>query len=220
MMQIDESTPSPKIYEVKQGDCLLSIAALTGRFWKSIWEDPANAELKDMRKDPTVLLPGDRLSIRPVRPRDEQCETDRRHQFVRKGIPAKLRLRLHEDGEPLKRQPFRLEVGSKIHSGTTDGEGMIEVSIPPKAISGTLTVGVPPRVRRYRLNLGHLDPVDEVRGLQSRLANLGYGPGPVDNRMGDNTVDAVRRFQLANRLQDTGQLDGDAKEQLKGFHGS
>jgi len=220
MTDVDVTTAGQGSYEVKQGDCLLSIASRTGLFWKSIWDDPANAELKRVRQDPTVLLPGDRLSIRPIRPREKECETDRRHEFVRKGAAAKLRLRLQEDGKPVKRQPYVLEVGSRIHHGTTDADGMIEISIPSNASSGQLIVGVAPRLRKYRLNLGHLDPVEGARGLQSRLAHLGYGPGQVDNRMGENTHDALRRFQRENNLEQTGALDSNTKERLKGFHGS
>jgi hypothetical protein len=44
-----------------------------------------------------------------------------------------------------------------------------------------------------------------VYNIQLSLTRLGYNPGPVDGRYGEQTADAISQFQHANRLPVTGQ---------------
>jgi N-acetylmuramoyl-L-alanine amidase len=83
-------------YVVSSGDCMSSIAKAHGHFWETLWNHPDNADLKAARRDPNILLPGDRVSVPPIRQRDEGRPTDQRHTFCRRGEPSKFRLRLIE----------------------------------------------------------------------------------------------------------------------------
>jgi N-acetylmuramoyl-L-alanine amidase len=61
-------------HTVKQGDCISSIAHETGFFWETLWNHPDNAKLKQLRKNPNALLPGDVVSIPDQRVKQESCD--------------------------------------------------------------------------------------------------------------------------------------------------
>ena len=46
-----------------------------------------------------------------------------------------------------------------------------------------------------------------VRQLQQKLADAGFSPGGVDGKFGPNTARAVRSFQAAQKLPQTGSMD-------------
>src|SRR5260370_22392801 len=77
---------------VQEGECLLSIAYQHGFLWETIWNLPANAQLRGTRKDPGQLLVGDRIMIPERETKEVSADTDKWHRFVKRGVPAKLRL--------------------------------------------------------------------------------------------------------------------------------
>ncbi|MBM3789057.1 MAG: LysM peptidoglycan-binding domain-containing protein [Acidobacteria bacterium] len=81
-------------YEVRQGDCLASIAEEHGLAWETIWDLPENAGLKRQRGDPTILQPGDVVRVPELREKTESRPTEARHRFLRKGVPGLLRMRI------------------------------------------------------------------------------------------------------------------------------
>jgi len=83
-------------YVVKAGDCVSSVAFERGFFWETVWNHPKNSELKEKRKDPNILKEGDVLYIPDLRIKEESRASESKHQFVLKGVPAKLRLRIME----------------------------------------------------------------------------------------------------------------------------
>jgi N-acetylmuramoyl-L-alanine amidase len=206
-------------YLVRQGDCLCSIAIGSGHFWQTIWEDPGNAELREHRKDPYVLLPGDHLSIPPLRRKDESGQTEMRHRFVRKGQPEKLRVRILRDGKPRKNQPYTVEVNGAVYTGNTDPDGKLECPIPPHAPRAKLRIGTEPDIDEYDLKLGEIDPIDEVSGIQGRLNNLGFDCGAVDGIWGPLTEKAVREFQKHCQIEVTGQVDEATRQRLGKAYG-
>jgi hypothetical protein len=54
-----------------------------------------------------------------------------------------------------------------------------------------------------------------VMEIQRLLAEAGYDPGPVDGRLGDRTVEAIRRYQSDGSLVLDGRADDDLMARLK-----
>jgi hypothetical protein len=204
-------------YVVRQGDCMASIAFRFGFFWESLWNLPENAELKRTRKDPNVLLPGDRVTVPELRSKALDAATGVRHQFVKKGSPAKFVMYLYEDGEPRADEPYSLTIDGVLRTGKLDAHGRLEEPIFPGARSGELIVGDDDSIP---IQFGSLDPVSAVSGAQGRLRNLGFNPGRVDGILGPNTKSALRAFQKARGVQITGELDAATRAELLQAHGS
>jgi Putative peptidoglycan binding domain/LysM domain len=206
-------------YVVQPGDCIESIAFDHGFKWQTLWNLPANAELKSKRK-PNLLLPGDLVTIPPIRPRKESRATDQNHKFRLLGTPSRLQLRFLDD----KQQPrsgikYVLTIDGQIRRGSLDGAGKLNVPIPPDARQGSITLQTDPEPEIYPLNFGHLDPISSPTGLRGRLNNLGFSCAS-DGDFDADLQGAIMRFQLANNLQPTGQLDDKTREALQQGHQS
>jgi hypothetical protein len=46
-----------------------------------IFEHPANATLRQVRVNPNVLLPGDRVAVHQIETKEQPSATDRLHRF-------------------------------------------------------------------------------------------------------------------------------------------
>jgi hypothetical protein len=205
---------------VHPGQCTSSIAKESGHFWETIWTDPANTALREARKDPNVLLPGDRVNVMPIRRKTESGATQMRHRFVRRGEPAFLRLTLMGGDQPRANQPFVLEVDGTEFRSTTDAEGKLVAPIPGNAKRGRLLIGPEGDQQEFPVNLGQVDPISELSGVQSRLNNLGFGCGPADGKLGPQTRSALLRFQEQHELKQTGEPDDATRAKLQEVHGS
>lgn len=201
-------------HTVEQGDCCASLGHKFGIPWKKIWNDGRNAALKDLRKNPDVLFPGDEIFIPEIEPREESCSTEQLHKFVLKLEKVKLRLRLLEDDKPRKNLKYKLKIGNQELEGTTDGDGKLEHDISPGPKSAILTTD---EHDVYDLNLGGLNPTDENTGVHQRLQNLGF----LGIEKSDETVEAsVSEFKEKNGMEKNGTVDDATRNKLKEKHGS
>jgi hypothetical protein len=205
---------------VRQGECISSIARERGHFWETIWDDEGNAELRQAREHPNVLLPDDRVTIPEQTRRDESIEPERRHRFRRRGEPTMFRLRLLSNDRPRANQPYTAVINGNETSGETDADGNLQFRLPATAEVGTLRVGTGSGEREYRLAFRRLDPVSNTTGVQQRLANLGFDCGPADGELGPATAFAITRFQSKHGLNETGQPDAQTRDRLREVHGS
>ncbi|HWV99923.1 MAG TPA: peptidoglycan-binding domain-containing protein [Candidatus Acidoferrum sp.] len=202
----------PLNYKAKPGDCISSIAYEQGFFPDTIWNHPGNAELKQKRKDPNVLLPGDIVVIPDKQLKELSKPTEQEHRFKKKGVPAKLKLRLLKNNQPRKNEKYRLIIDGISLEGTTDGNGFLEKPLPPDAKEGKLIIGKKDPKEVFVFHFGTVDPLDSDDGVAERLRNLGYAPE-------ENSEGALKRFQADHGLKVTGQADDATRNKLKEVFG-
>jgi N-acetylmuramoyl-L-alanine amidase len=202
-----------RAHTVKQGECISSIAHKYGMFPDTIWEDPENSQLKDKRKDPNVLMPGDVVYVREKEVKEESCATGQRHRFRRKGVPAKMRVQMQLDGKPLSNVSFRLYVdGVLVKTGRTGADGVIEESIPPNAKEGEILLKDDEgNEESYPFSLGTVDPIDTEEGIKTRLRSLGYNA--------DDLAAAISEFQQKEGFTVSGSIDDATRNRIKEMFG-
>ncbi len=216
----DAGSDSGTAYEVQQGDCVGSIAYEHGFFWQTLWNLAENAQLKQTRKDPNVLYPGDLLTVPALRLKEEPGATEARHMFCLKGVPEVFRLRLlNAWGKPRANIEYVLWIEGVSWRGTTDADGELQHPIPPNAREGRLIIGQGEGREEIALALGHLDPVAEITGVQMRLQNLGFGCGEPDGKSDAEMSSALAHFQRSAGLQASGKLDDATRQELQQRHG-
>jgi N-acetylmuramoyl-L-alanine amidase len=203
---------------VEPGDCLSSIAEAHGFAWETLWNHPKNAKLKEKRKNPNVLWPGDRVFVPAAKAKEVSCAVNRSHRFVVKGVPARLRIRFLEVGEPRRGEAYILTVDGRPRRGTLNNDGVLDESVSPLARS--VQILFEGDSAPLDIALGGIKPLETVAGTQARLANLGFNPGPIDDLLGPKTRRALRRFQRKHNLNVTGEPDSETIEHLKRVHGS
>jgi N-acetylmuramoyl-L-alanine amidase len=207
-------------YEVRQGECMESVAYEQGFFWETLWKLPENAGLKQQRQDPNALLAGDKVYVPTKREKQESGGTEQRYRFRRRGVPSRLHIILKKADGVRANEPYVIEVDGNTFSGNTNDRGEIRRPVPPNARRCILRVGREPDVIAYDLSLGHIDPITAVTGVQGRLMNLGYDCGMIDGDLSPRTVAAIRAFQEKAGLQSTGQIDQATRDALQREHGS
>ncbi len=224
---------------VEDGECISSIAKDTGHFWDTLWNDPGNAVLNTVRQDPNVLLPGDRVTIPELRPKEESGETEVRHRFLRRGEPAKLKFRLlqgpseffgledekesgPQEDHPRGGVPYKLVVDGQEVEGIADADGWIECPVPGNARSGTLILNPgEPGETEIPVALGRMSPITEIQGIVARLENLGFQCGGSSAQSLTGRVrNALCLFQQQNGLPTTGEPDEETRAKLVEVHGS
>jgi N-acetylmuramoyl-L-alanine amidase len=210
-------------YIVQQGDYLSQIARDHGfSDYRTIWDHPDNQALKLKRKNPNVLLPGDVLVIPDRDLKQQPCATEKRHRFKTQGPGLRLRLVLEDVyKKPIENAKCVLEVENHSDYVTTDGDGRIDYPLPPNAKRASLVIQdaqTPYDSVPIPIKIGHLDPVEELSGQQSRLNNLGYFPGTA-SEYDEPFRSAVEEFQCDHGLAVDGICGPNTQAKLKEVHG-
>ena len=205
-------------HTVKQGEQLSGIAEKYGLSNDTIWNHPNNAAVKNKRKFPHVLLPGDQLFIPDKKKKEEQCPTTKVHRFKVKTSQLKLFIAITDfHHQPIPNSDCELKVEGTVFKLKSDGAGRVQAIIPATAQTGTLKVkdlGLDCPIK-----IGHLDPVDEDPGWKGRLMNLGYYAGPFDATDTVELREAIEEFQCDHKLKVTGKIDAATEAKIKERHG-
>lgn len=163
-----------------------------------IWHHPQNAALRKLRGDGTCLRMGDLVHIPPPWPH-HALSTGQRHQIQLSRELVTFSLQLTQWGQPRAHEPYIWIDAQGRSRGTTDKSGWITRKICPRLVTATLELhGGQDKIQ---LRFCALDPVQSSRGVQQRLANLGY------LHPKGSTQDAITRFcrdlDLPNQDPDT-----------------
>jgi N-acetylmuramoyl-L-alanine amidase len=126
-----------------------------------------------------------------------------------------------DDGQPISGKKYRLVVDGDDDAkiGETASDGLIERPIDASATSGELRVWSDGgEVTTFPLNIGHLDPLEEISGVQGRLGHLGF-VCPITGELDGHTRAALRAFQRKNGLDETGEPSSATVDKLREKHG-
>jgi N-acetylmuramoyl-L-alanine amidase len=123
--------------------------------------------------------------------------------------------------QPRKGVAYKLEFEGVTVTGETDADGYVECEIPPGAKRAVLVLapGTPDETE-LPLNLGHLDPIDEVSGIKQRLRNLCFDCGDQGDEETPDLAAAVRAFQAMHGLTVTGNVDAATRAEILKAHGT
>ena len=203
---------------MQQGDHTSGIAEQFGfRTFKTLWNDPNNAQLRQDRKDPHILFPGDQVFIPDKQTKKQFAPTAKVTTFKLDASKLTLNLKLQDvNGDAIANNPVTISVeGSVVPPPTTDGDGKTSSDIKKTAKDGFLVV----QDMQFPLKIGFLDPVDKQSGQIARLNNLGYEAGPPDSVDAEAFESAVEEFQCDSKLPVNGTCDDATQAKLTEVHG-
>ncbi len=217
----------PTTHTVAQGETLARIAK-QHKFasWETIYNHADNKSFREKRPDPNIIFPGDQIKIPDKEDRMASGATNSTHVFrVKKPEVEKFRVKIQSDsGKPWVGKRVVLNVGGQSIDAPIGPDGLIEIDLPNgNENGGELKVFMDPNsdepTHEYEVQLGHLDPVEELSGVQARCNLLGFDCGVADGIMGSKTRAGIKEFQADNSLDVDGVPGPMTKGKLKDVYG-
>jgi N-acetylmuramoyl-L-alanine amidase len=210
--------------KVKQGDRLPTIATKQGfARWRTIWDFKGNQELKERRESPNILFPGDQVAIPTKLKRNAEVPGGTAEYVVNRGkevLRVCFPVAWDSDEDPVS-YTAKPDAGGPNLTGPLDADGWMEIDLPPDTnqVDVALWTDDPGNpIATYELRVGEMDPIEEVTGIQARLANLGYYDGATDGEAKEITAAAISQFRREHGLPMGDQIDDDLREALDGVH--
>jgi hypothetical protein len=211
-------------HTVEQGEHLPLIAQTYGfASYKTIWEHDQNASLRETRKNPNILQPGDEVFIPDKEVKTVEVEGGKSFKFRVKMDKVTLRLLVAElYGDPLANAECEVRVNGKTQTLVTGEDGVLEIKVPAATKDAEVIVRDEESVLHgvsIPVLVGHLDPVEEKTGQIARLDNLGYFAGPTDEIDEKLFASAVEEFQCDHGLKVDGACGPKTQAKLVELHG-
>ena len=211
----DYAPHGPLTYVVQPGDHVSGIALQNGfDDYTVVWSHAKNAALSAKRDVSHALNEGDEMYIPELKSTAANKPTGLKHTFTIKQSPLKLRVKLlGTDMKPIKNAACTLG-GTAL---TSDGDGVVEISVDKLATSSTLTVDGTDQ----SMSIGRLNTVDDttLAGWKARLFNLGFLMDPTLEDSDREVLFALQDFQAEHELDVSGAFDDATKSKLKDVHG-
>ena len=172
-----------------------SIAFTAGHFWETVWKHPDNAGLRELRRSPHVLLPGDVVFVPPLAAREELRATGKQHPFHRKGVPSRLKIRFMIDDKAFASKTYVLIIdGKREKEGKTDGDGLLDEPVSPLA-----------RVAEVHFVADPQEPAPEPGNFDETGADIIQEPRPAVTPPGERPI--IYTFDLRH-LDPTSEISG------------
>lgn len=182
---------------VKEGEHISSIAEQY-RFmhYESVWNAPENATLREKRRIPHQLVPGDEVFIPDKSRKTVRIRAGGRYTIAIRAETLYLRVRVRDIfGEPIASASGTLHVGHAGLAVSSDPDGIVEAPISRDTSDATLEIAG----HMFQLSIGGLHPSDMPSGQWGRMLNLDLWDPDVDDR---EDVDAS---ELAFELLEQGR---------------
>lgn len=228
-------------YLVRQGDYMTKLALRFGFDALAVWASPRNRALREKRRSPELLAPGDIVYLPDSRREGLPLQSAVTNRYRARVPTVRLRVALRTPAEALANEPFVVEglhgpllalgggaqkpaLGrcSIRYEGASDGEGVATFEVP--ITIDRVWLSLPGRGLRIQVRPGHLDPENEPSGLRQRLVHLGFlSPGVeqlTEEERSALIADALLRFQRSRGLQPTGLADDATVNELRRAHGT
>ncbi|MDB4972109.1 MAG: hypothetical protein JWN48_450 [Myxococcaceae bacterium] len=223
-------TEPERTHVVRQGECLSKLALRNGvDDPMQLWNDPRNEALRQARKSPHVLLPGDSLVVPGMDIGEVQKQTDATHRLVLVQEEQLVSVRLRLEGrwrKALEGLEYTLsfmhheQLVTRPGAGPTGPSGLIEEKVPTEVESVVVAFERPKL--HFKLLVSVLDPILDVSaagvpsGVRTRLRALGFADA------GREPGVAIAQFQRSelSRAEPSGALDAETIDQLEERYGA
>jgi hypothetical protein len=157
-------------YVIRQGDHLAKLAYKFGFDADTVWNDPANADLRKVRSDPNMLWPTDVVYIPdPVAPLMTALTPGSTNNFVSTSPTVDVSLKFTDPER--QSQPYTITELPQLTNLTTGPDGTTTFQVPVSESSVTLVFTSDGAA--FVCNIGQLDPINTLSGIVQRLQNLG-----------------------------------------------
>lgn len=188
-------------YVIKQGDYLALLAYRFGFDANTVWNDPANDNLRKRRPDPNMLSATDILYIpnpEKKKPSTFSLASGQTNSFVSTAPEVDISLKFSDASRAS--QAFTISELPALTGLTVGGDGTAMFKVPVSLPFFTLIFTSDGAA--FKCKTGYIDPIGTLTGIVQRLQNLGYL-----DRLGAydvGTIDAIRRALSAFRYVQRG----------------